>query len=314
MSIDSPAPPTLISLIGPTASGKSQLALACATHWQTAILSCDARQIYRYMDIGTAKPSVEERAQVPHFFMDICDPDESYNAGQYESEAERLLEQWFAQKPVVILAGGSTLYARALWEGFDEMPEVSPEVRKALNLTLEQEGLPPLLAELQQVDPETYQLIDRNNPARVIRALEVYRSSGTPISVFRKGRTAKNTAYRHLKIGLSGERNWLYRRIDQRVLNMVEAGLWEEVRSLLEKGFDPGLQALQSIGYQEVIAQIQGNISREEAIRLIQRNSRRYAKRQLTYFKRFPDVHWLDASQPENLLDQVIQLYRAPIR
>lgn len=292
------ANPCLLSIIGPTAVGKTRLTLDLAQRYGAEVISCDSRQMYRHMDIGTAKPSPAERAAVRHHFVDHLLPNERMTAGQFEREVDALLKELFEQHALAIMAGGSTLYVRAVWEGMDDMPEVPEAVRAALRSRWQQQGLPPLLEELQHVDPATYARIDRQNPARVLRALEIYHSVGKPISAFQRA-APKHACYRHLKLGLHRERPQLYQRIDQRVDAMLAQGLEQEVQALLDMGYQPEDQGLRAIGYQELVAHFQGHISREEAIRLIKRNSRRYAKRQLTYFRRFPDIHWVDASQPE---------------
>jgi len=287
----------LISIVGPTAVGKSALAIHLAEKYRTHILSCDSRQIYRYMDIGTAKASIEERQQIPHHFIDILDPSQEYNAASFEKEALKTLQTIFEKHSLVIAVGGSTLYFHALWYGFDHMPPVDPSIRSQLRETYHQSGLTILLNQLKEVDPETYAHIDKQNHVRVIRALEVYFSSGKPISAFRKGYTPRSSNFQHIKIGLYVPRESLYDRINKRVDSMIRHGLEEEVRNILNMGYQPDIQALQSIGYQEMISYIQGNIDLEEAIRLIKRNSRRYAKRQLTYYRKFEDIKWFQASE-----------------
>ncbi|MEO0397530.1 MAG: tRNA (adenosine(37)-N6)-dimethylallyltransferase MiaA [Cyanobacteria bacterium P01_A01_bin.137] len=300
-----PEVPTLISIVGPTAVGKTRLSIQLAQHFGTEIISGDSRQMYRYLDIGTAKPDAEERAGIPHHLLDFLEPDQSYNAGQFERDVEALLPNLFAKHPVVIVVGGSTLYMDALWFGFHEMPEIPPAIRNQLNQRLQTEGLAALQQELAQVDPVTFERIDQQNPARIIRALEVFHASGTPISVFRKGREPKETPYRQLKIGLTDDRASLYERINHRVLQMLEAGLEQECTSLLEKGYSPDSQAFRSIGYQEMFPYLRGEMDQEEAIRLIQRNSRRYAKRQLTYYRRYPDIEWFQATEVDRVLPWV---------
>lgn len=296
----------LISIVGPTAVGKTSLSLRLAQRFTTEIISSDSRQMYRYMDIGTAKPSREELDSVPHHFIDILTPDQVYSAGQFERDADQLIEQLFQKHDVLIVSGGSTLYMNALWHGFNEMPEISPDIRPQLNQEWEEKGLSPLLLELQKVDPVTYEQIDRNNPARVIRALEIFRGSGLPISQFRTGIPPKDRAYRLINIGLEDYREQLYSRIDQRVLNMISDGLEQECQTLLDMGYDPDMRALQAIGYAEIYAFLAGDIDKSEAIRLIQRNSRRYAKRQLTYYRKFDDIQWFRAGDWE-VVDKWIQ-------
>lgn len=292
---------TIISIIGPTAVGKTQLSVQLAQKYQTEIISSDSRQLYQFMNIGTAKPTMEEKKGIPHHFLDVLTPDQSFNAGQFERAAESLIENLFEKQSVLIVVGGSTLYINALWYGFNEMPSIDPGIREELNNQWQEQGLTALLEELQKADPATFEQIDKQNPVRVIRALEVYRGSGQPISSFRTGPEPKDRPYRWIKIGLWDDREKLYERIDQRVLDMFDQGLLEEVESLLEKGYAPTLSALQSIGYQEVISHLQGQYDLNEAIRLIQRNSRRYAKRQLTYFRRYEDIKWFKPNEFEEL-------------
>ena len=298
----------LISIVGPTAVGKTQLAIQLAQKYQTEIISCDSRQIYSDLSIGTAKPSLEERTGVMHHLMDFLTLDQTYSAGQFERDAQELIAQIFQSRSVAVAAGGSTLYFEALWYGMNEMPKIPPEFRQKLILEWEEKGLNPLLEELKEHDPTTYLHIDRNNPVRIIRALEVWRGSQKPLSYFHeksKKKKHKSSSYKHVKVGLYRERGQLYKRINDRVDQMIEEGFDVEVKSILEAGFDSSLQSLQSIGYKEWIDYFQGKVDREETIRLIKRNSRRYAKRQLTYFKRFQDIHWFDATKPVEVLNWV---------
>ncbi|MFK7971842.1 MAG: tRNA (adenosine(37)-N6)-dimethylallyltransferase MiaA [Bacteroidia bacterium] len=288
---------TLVSIVGPTAVGKTRLAIALAQAWNTEIVNCDARQVYKYLDVGTAKPNAEERAAAPHHLIDTLEPSEAYNARQYASDAEKTLLHIFESKPIAIAVGGSTLYSQALWRGLDDMPPVNREQRELLQQQFEQKGLEELLEELQRVDAETWETIDRKNPARVIRALEVYRSSGKPISSFRKGKTTPRP-WNNIKICLNLEpRKLLYDRINFRVEEMMKAGLVEELKAVLKSGVAEDAPGLKSIGYSELVPFIHGDRSLPEAVELIKRNSRRYAKRQLTWWRRESDVHWLDASK-----------------
>jgi len=239
--------------VGPTAVGKSSLALKLAQSLNTEIISSDSRQMYRYLDIGTAKPDSEELSAIPHHFINTLNPDEPYNAARFETDAEAIIQKLLQNKDQVVVIGGSTLYMDALWYGFDEMPKIAPGTRKTLMAEHQTSGLAPLLEELQKVDPVTFQQIDQNNHARVMRALEVYRSTGTPISSYRKGKKHKTSSWNWVKIGLNDDRKKLYKRIDQRVLDMLDAGLEQEVKHLLEK-FDAKAPGLQSIGYTEMIA------------------------------------------------------------
>ncbi len=295
----------LITLVGPTAVGKTRLSLRLAAEFNSPVLSADSRQFFRGMDIGTAKPDKEEQGRIKHYFIDSLDPEEVYNAGRFEAEAENLMQELFVKHPILIMVGGSTLYMGAIWQGFDEMPQIEAHVRDRLNQTFEESGLKPLQEELKEVDPATYARIDRQNPARIIRALEVYRGTGIPISLLRKGRKKKIHSYQLIKVGLWEEREKLYHRIDERVEQMMEEGLVNELQLLLERGLSPESQALNTIGYQELIPYIRGKYDLEEAIRLIKRNSRHYAKRQLTYYRKYEDIQWFRAGQGEEALEWI---------
>ncbi len=293
--------PVLLSIVGPTAVGKSRLALALAERHQTHIISCDSRQIYKYMNIGTAKPTQQELKIVPHHFVDLLLPNQPYNAGIFEQQVIMKLRDLYKTHRMVIAVGGSTLYFQALWHGIDPMPPINPDIRQQLQLVYQKQGLNPLLTQLAQVDRETYQKIDKKNHVRVMRALEVYLSSGKPISAFRNTSQKAAREYDQIKLGLTLDREVLYERIDVRVDQMISRGLVSEVQGLLDKGFQANEQALQSIGYKEIIDYLMGHTSLEEAIRLIKRNSRRYAKRQMTYYRKYEDIHWFEASHLEKI-------------
>ena len=303
---------TLISIVGPTAVGKTALSLRIAEHFSTEIISADSRQMYRRLDIGTAKPTPQELSRVPHHLIGWLDPTEDLDAELFRQKAESTLSQVFARHPVAVVVGGSTLYMQALWFGLNDMPEIDPALRDKLNAEFAATGLEPLLEELQAGDPVTFDRIDRHNHVRVIRALEVLRATGTPISQFQQPDIAQNTPWRHLKIGLTDDREALYARINERVDLMIAAGLEREVKDLLDSGLKPYAQSMRSIGYQEMVAYLLGDYDRDEAIRLIKRNSRRYAKRQLTWYRRYEDIRWFEAGQVENVmawLDEEMRLY-----
>jgi tRNA dimethylallyltransferase len=299
----------LISIVGPTGVGKTSLSLFLAKKYKTEIISSDSRQMYRHMDIGTAKPNRKVLEAIPHHFIDSLDPDEPYSAGRFEVDAENLLKRLFEKHDVVIVVGGSTLYISALWHGMDDMPKIPEEVRSGLNAELEEKGLEALVQELAEVDPETHRYVDKKNPARVKRALEVFRATGKPISDFRKGKKKKETYYRHIKVGLRLDRPNLYKRINYRAEQMARKGLADEVRKLLKMGYGPELNSMQSIGYQEMIPFIEGKTNFFSAVKLMQRNSRRYAKRQFNWYRRFPDIKWFEASKDreEEIADWVAQ-------
>lgn len=281
----------LIAIVGPTGVGKTAYALHLAQRLQCPIISADSVQIYRGLDIGSGKATAAEQALVPHFMLDIVDPDQQFNAGEFARRCDALLPELFARHAAVVMVGGTGLYFQALWEGFDEMPEVGEEVRAALNATLETEGIGALQAELEAVDPATWAVIDRQNPARIIRALEVYRASGVPISAFRKGAPSRHNPWQDIKIGLELPREVLYPRIEARVDAMMADGFWEETQRIgAQFGWD--CLALQSLGYRELVSHHLGEYGLAEAVALIKRNTRRYAKRQFTWFRRYADVQW----------------------
>ncbi len=294
----------LITLVGPTAVGKTRLSIRLAQRHGGAIIMGDPRQMYRGMDIGSAKPTPAEQAQAPHYLIDAYEPEQRLSAGDFERIMLDWLPALWERYPVLIVVGGATLYMDALWFGLDQMPPIPPELRDQVQTQYRSEGLAPLLTELARVDPVTYARVDRQNPARVMRAIEVYRASGQPISAFQRGRELRQFPFPHRAIALYDERPRLYQRIDQRVERMIEQGLENEVKALLARGLTPQSQALQSIGYQEWLPHFAGEYDRAEVIRLIQRNSRRYAKRQLTYWRRYEHLHWFRADQQEEALKE----------
>ncbi|UYZ63728.1 tRNA (adenosine(37)-N6)-dimethylallyltransferase MiaA [Hymenobacter weizhouensis] len=282
--------PTLLVISGPTAVGKTALCVRLAQELGTEVVSADSRQFYRELNIGTAKPTVEEMQGVPHHFINSHSIREEYNAGRFEQDALALLEKLFRRHRVVILTGGSGLYLQAVTEGFDEMPAAPPQFREQLHQELVAAGLEPLVAELARLDPVTHARIDRQNPQRVLRALEICRATGQQFSSFHQARPAAPRPFRIRKLALTRDRDELYQRIDQRMDLMLAQGLEAEARALL-----PYRQhnALQTVGYQELFDYFDGHYDYAEAVRLLKRNSRRYAKRQLTWLRRDPHYQWL---------------------
>ncbi|MGN6646659.1 MAG: tRNA (adenosine(37)-N6)-dimethylallyltransferase MiaA [Cytophaga sp.] len=278
----------IIAVVGPTAVGKTALSIALAKRYKTCVLSADSRQIYKELSIGTAKASMEEQDGVPHYFVDSLSIEEPFNAGIFEREGLQLLDVLFKKHDVVILCGGTGLYVKALLEGMDELPETDQELREALNKEFAERGLEAMVEELKEIDDATYQQIDLQNPSRVFRAIEVYRQTGKPLSVFKTG-TKKERPFKSIKIGLNMPREDLYERIDRRMDLMLAAGLEEEARANIKYR---NLNALQTVGYSEIFGFIDGDYGREEMVRLLKRNSRRYAKRQLTWFSRDAEVVW----------------------
>jgi len=277
-------------LAGPTAVGKTDLSLELAEALQAEIISADSRQIYRQMTIGTAKPPREALQRVRHHFIDELDLDEPFSAGHFAFAAWERIGEILSRGHVPLVVGGSTLYLYALQFGLAEIPDVDPAVRRWLNERLHAEGPEALYAELQRVDPEAAARLDSTKTQRVIRALEVYHGTGRPITYYHRHHRPSPYAFRTLV--LYRNRPVLYERINRRVDQMLAAGLVEEVRGILEAGYSPELDVLRTIGYEEVIGYLQGAYDRETMRRLIQRNTRRYAKRQLTWFRRF-DFEWV---------------------
>lgn len=291
MSIDTqPDRPTLIVIVGATGSGKTDLGITLAKHFNSVIISADSRQIFRNMAIGTAYPSPEQLAAVRHYFIASHEPSDHYTCGRYESNALALLDQLFENHKVVVAVGGSGLYIDALCNGMDSLPDVDPELRSSLELRLRQNGLSDLCEELQRLDPEYYKKVDRNNPKRVFRALEVCLQTGLPYSSLRSGNRAQRN-FDIIKIGTLMPRDVLYERINRRVDLMIEAGLEAEARALYPLR---ELNSLQTVGYRELFDYFDGTTTRDKAIELIKRNSRHYAKRQMTWFGRDDSIMWLD--------------------
>ncbi len=291
-------PSYLILVVGPTAVGKTDLCLKLAKKFQTEILSCDSRQFYREMNRGTAKPSADELAEVPHHFINNLSITEAYDVRKYEEEALDLLGKLFQKYRVVILTGGTGLFADVVVNGMDAIPEVAPEIREEIIHEYQSKGLTWLQVAVQEVDPEFYAQVDRANPQRLMRALEIWRGTGLKFSSFRTKNKVKRP-FEVIKIGLDRPREELYRRIDSRMEQMLAKGLFAEAEGLFEKR---GLNALQTLGYTEIFDFLEGKYDKEELIRLLKRNSRRYAKRQLTWFRRDPLIHWFHPSEEREIL------------
>ena len=316
--------PLLITVVGPTAIGKTRTAIRIAQAFGAEILSSDSRQFYREIPIGTAQPSAEERAMVPHHFVDFLSIRDTYSSGTFESDATQWLEQHFESRkqaglaPIAVMAGGSGLYVQSVHSGFDDIPS-DPAVRAALNAQVAQEGLTPLLEELKSKDPVHYAEVDRANSHRVIRAVEVCRCSGQAYSALRRNFAAQLTVHpggwaRHtrrawdtLTIGLGAPRDWLHNRINDRVHIMLEEGWLSEAERVLSYR---ELNALKTVGYPQLFDLIEGKTNMETATRKIQEATRQFARRQLTWFHRQPDVHWIDARQPDNGVSLALKLQR----
>ena len=285
-------------VVGPTAVGKTAIGITLAQHFDTVVLSADSRQFYREMTIGTAKPDAAEQAAVQHFFIDSHSIQEDYSAGDFERDALTLLDELFQKHDEVVMVGGSGLFVRAVCEGLDNLPKAPAEVRDRLNQTFEQQGLEPLQARLQEVDPDYYRDADIQNPQRVIRALEVYEATGKPFSSYRLQSIA-DRPFEVVTIGLNTDREKLYARINQRVDQMLANGLLEEVKALSLYRDKP---ALLTVGYAELFAYLDGMLSLEEAVDKIKQNTLRYAKRQITWFKKFGNTTWFEPDDCEGII------------
>jgi tRNA dimethylallyltransferase len=299
---------TLIVIAGPTASGKTAAAIELAKYYKTVIVSADSRQFYREMSIGTAKPNDEELAAVKHYFINSLSVTETFTAGDYEKQSLDLLNDLFKIHDVVILVGGSGLFIKAVCEGFDEFPDPAPGLREKLNNELNEKGIGFLQEKLKTADPEYYKLVDINNPQRVIRALEVFESSGKPFSSYRKSANAKRP-FRIIKLGLNLQRETLYQRINNRVDDMVKLGLVEEANSLLPYRH---FNALNTVGYSELFDYFDGKTDLPTAIDLIKQNTRRFAKRQITWFGKDDGILWFEAGR-QSLINDMLSMIKSII-
>ena len=299
----------LINIVGPTAIGKTSLAIQLANKFNTEIISADSRQFYKEMSIGTAVPSAEELQAAKHHFIQHISIKDNYNVGDFESEAIKKLDELFKNNKIVIMVGGSGLYTKSVLEGLDYFPEVSLEIRQELNLKLEKEGLDSLQQQLHKLDPDYYKIVDLENPHRVIRALEVCISSGKPYSSY-LNQPKKKRNFTAISIGLSAEREIIYDRINRRVDLMIAEGLLDEAKALFPKR---ELNALNTVGYKELFSYLEGKDSLETAVSEIKKNTRRFAKRQLTWFRKDQEINWFDYKTPvkeiQQFLDSKIKNY-----
>jgi tRNA dimethylallyltransferase len=298
----------VLLLVGPTASGKTELSILIAKALGGEIVSADSRQVYRYMDIGTAKPTREERAGIPHHFIDIRTPEQYYSAGEYGHEARHCIEQLMADSIVPIVVGGSGFYVEALVDGLFA-PQVSdPGVKEQWRERIRQEGVEKVYAVLQRIDPVTARRLHPNDEQRIVRALEVFDISGVPISAFRETRRIA-ADFKPVFVGLLRNRKSLNERIETRVDNMIRHGLVEEVEALKNMGYSPRINALRTVGYQEVFEYLDGTVTFAEMVAGIKAHTRQYAKRQMTWFRRDPRIFWIEVigEQGDDIASAIIQ-------
>ena len=294
---------TLVVIVGPTAIGKTALAIQVAQHFKTEIISADSRQFFREMEIGTAKPDAIELNAAKHHFINSHSIKELFSTGDFELDALKVIDNIFIKHDIAIMVGGSGLYINAVINGLDEMPEIDLQIRSKLNHQFETEGLEPIQKQLKELDPEYFEKVDQNNPQRMIRGLEVFLSTGKKLSSMLSA-TKKERPFNIVKIGLNTDRSILYNRINERVDKMIDAGLLKEVESLIEfRNFN----ALNTVGYSEIFDYLDKKISLEEAISSIKQNTRRFAKRQLTWFRRDEEINWFEPNQTEAVINLINQ-------
>lgn len=292
---------TLIVVLGPTGVGKSDVSIQLAQYFCSEIISADSRQFFRELRIGTAVPSSEDLSAVPHHFIQTKSIHDYYNVSEYETEALQLINRLFQNKNPLILAGGSMLYVDTICKGIDDIPTVDPEVRDEVIRWYEENGMEALRDRLLNVDPEYYRIADLNNPKRLLHAVEIHQMTGKPFSSFRKN-TVKQRPFHILKIGINQERELLYKRINQRVERMMEAGLLDEAKSVYAYR---KLNSLNTVGYKELFAFLDGTCLLEDAVDLIKRNSRKYARKQLTWFRRDQEIKWFEPEQIPEIIKYV---------
>lgn len=297
--------PSIVVVCGPTGIGKTTTAIAIAQAQGGEIIGADSMQIYRRMDIGTAKPNAAERARAVHHLVDVVDPDEDFDAALFAGMAGRVITELSGRGVLPVVAGGTGLYIKALTRGLFESAAGDPDIRAGLRAEADEKGAAALFGELEKVDPQAAARIHPNDTYRVLRALEVHAATGRPLSRLQAAHAFADEKYRCLKIGLTMDREKLYARIDQRVDAMLAAGLEGEVRNLLDMGYAPELKAMQSIGYRHMTAYISGQMDWEAMVATLKRDTRRYAKRQFTWFRADPQMRWFEPGETEKILELV---------
>lgn len=292
---------TLFVILGPTGVGKTDLSIEVARMLGTSVISCDSRQIYRELSIGVASPSPEQLAAVKHYFIATRSVEEHYSAGQYELDALPIIESEIAANGCAVMVGGSMLYIDAVCRGIDDIPTIDEELRRSVRRIYDEQGIEEVRRRLRLLDPQHYAEVDLRNVKRMLHALEVCYQTGQPFSKLRTG-SVKRRSFEIVKIGLDCPREVLYDNIDRRVLKMIQQGLEREVRAVSDKRH---LNALNTVGYKEMFAYLDGEYDLDRAIELIQRNTRHYAKKQLSWFKRYGDVQWFSPYDRQRILDML---------
>jgi len=296
----------LVIVQGPTASGKSELAVRLAEQFAGEIINADSMQVYRSMNIGTAKPSADQRRRVPHHLLDIVDPDQTFSAADFCREAEMIISDIARRGKNIIVCGGTGLYIRALTKGLMDSPAGDADLRSELQDLAIREGSGVLYRRLAEVDPVSAKRIHPNDQFRIIRALEVYQLTGRPISELRGEHQFGTLRYDYCKIGLSMDRESLYRNVDNRVDLMLGQGFLEEVKGLLAAGYSSNLKPMRSLGYRQLCNYLEGDILFEDVIQLIKRDTRRYAKRQLTWFNQDPEIKWIEYPGNVAIIEHIV--------
>lgn len=301
--------PHILVIAGPTASGKTAMALKIAESIPSEIISADSRQIYKHLTIGTAKPTSDELHRVPHHFIDHLNPDQTFNAGDFQEQGRKAIDQILSRNKLPMIVGGTGLYIRAVVDGFFELPEISGTIRTDLEQRLITEGKEELFQELRSVDPESAAAMDASKYRRVIRALEVFYETGTPISRFHEQHQVRQM-YQARFYGLLWDRTALYHRINHRVDTMIENGFLDEVQNLIDQGYDDRFQSLQTVGYKEAFAFLRKEFTKDRMIELMKQNTRRFAKRQMTWFRKESRISWLSIKSEDqfgSLADLIVR-------